>query len=85
MGKILVEIHCPATSKNYDFMLPDKMTVGKAIEKIREEIILFENNQNLFPEINELLLWNTDRKEILNPEYSLEQSGIYGGNRLMLL
>lgn len=83
--KILVEVRCPATSKSYEFILPGKMTVKTVIRKMTEEILFHENNMELFPEDSSLMLWDYDRKEALNKEYSLEQSGIYGGNILYLL
>lgn len=85
MNKILVEIICPATQKNYDFLLPEKMTVRIAIEKVRAEIIEYEQNEELFPEAKEMMLWNVDSREILPRESTLEQAGIYGGNRLFFL
>lgn len=85
MNKIFIEIICPATQKHYDFILPDKMTVRTAMEKIRVEIMEFEQNDELFPDASEMMFWNVDAREIPAKDVTLEEAGIYGGNRLYFL
>lgn len=85
MDKVLIEIVCAATEKTYDFLLPQQMKVKTALRKIMEQIMIFEENGELFSEEKEYLLVEKERQEVLNEEFTLEQAGISGGNRLILI
>lgn len=85
MDKILVEVLCAATGKKYDFLLPGQMRVRTALRKIMEQIRRFEENEELFPGEKNCFLAEKDHKEILNEDFTLEQAGVLGGNRLILL
>ena len=85
MDKILVEVYCGATDKTYDFLLPGLMKVKVARNKIMEQICAFEQNDNLFEKSSMILLADKDGREILNEDFTLEQAGISGGNRLIII
>lgn len=85
MDKVLVEIYCAASGKNYEFLLPGKMKVKTAIKKLMEQIICAEENEDLFPNPQNCLLADRDSREILNDSFTLEQAGVIGGNRLILV
>ena len=81
MKKILIEVVCAAT----EFLLPAQMSVGVARKKIIEQIIAYEENEDLFQGTETILFCDMEQKEILNEKFTLEESGIYGGNRLILI
>lgn len=85
MKKILIEVECVATAKSYEFLLPAQMSVGVARKKIIEQIVVYEENEDLFQETEKILFCDTMQKEILNESFTLEEAGIYGGNRLILI
>ena len=83
MKKILIEVVCAATAKSYEFLLPAQMSVAR--KKIIEQIIAYEENEDLFQGTETILFCDMEQKEILNEKFTLEESGIYGGNRLILI
>ena len=85
MKKILIEVVCAATAKSYEFLLPAQMSVGVARKKIIEQIIAYEENEDLFQGTETILFCDMEQKEILNEKFTVEESGIYGGNRLILI
>ena len=85
MKKILIEVVCAATAKSYEFLLPAQMSDGVARKKIIEQIIAYEENEDLFQGTETILFCDMEQKEVLNEKFTLEESGIYGGNRLILI
>ena len=87
MNDVLVEIYCVATIKKYEFWLPKKGMIRDVIDKLEEEIMLFENNESIFTEESKenvvLVVYSTG--DILNKEYTVTQSGIMSGDRLILV
>ncbi|MCC8070062.1 MAG: hypothetical protein LIO71_09990 [Ruminococcus sp.] len=84
MNKILVEIFCPSVSKNYDFWIPKKMNVQKAILIIMEEIKSHEENDNLFTNPNDIMLLSkTDG--CLNKSLTFENQGVKSGDTLVII
>lgn len=63
MKKILIEVVCAATAKSYEFLLPAQMSVGVARKKIIEQIIAYEENEDLFQGTETILfvIWNKKR------------------------
>lgn len=61
--KILIEVVCAATAKSYEFLLPAQMSVGVARKKIIEQIIAYEENEDLFQGTETILfvIWNKKR------------------------
>ncbi len=86
MDDILVEIYCETMMREYDFWLPKKGYIKDVIKKLAEEIMIFENNSNLFDsqEIEGLVLVGTNGN-VFNKDYTVVESGIMGGDRLMLV
>lgn len=85
MNKVLIELYCAATIKKYDMWLPKAMKIQEAIQQIIEEIRVFENNDELFMDELNLLLYLFERQTVLNPEYTVEQAGVLSGQRIMLV
>lgn len=85
MDKILVEVYCGASDKSYDFLLPGLMKVKVARVKMMDQIAAFEQNDKLFEKASMLLLADKDGEKILNEDFTLEEAGICGGNRLILI
>jgi uncharacterized ubiquitin-like protein YukD len=85
MEELLVEVVCPATSKNYDFWIPKKMTVKNIIKKVTEDIMALEMNENLFDLSKEVLLFHYESRKVLSDEYTAIEAGIVTGNMLMIL
>lgn len=85
MDKVLVEIVCPATSKEYDFWISKKMKVKNAIEKIAADIMQYELNDKLFDLEKMVVLYFYEHRTLLNRELTMEQSGVCSGCRLMII
>lgn len=83
MDKILVEIKCPATSKDYEFRVSKKLIVKEGKEKILSEIRIFENNEKLFH--NNISILNGRTGKILNPDMSFIENGVISGDKLMII
>lgn len=85
MDRLLVEIVCAATIKKYDFWIPKRMKIQEVIARLMEEIEAFEGNTELFERHGNEMLIHYERQLALNPDYTMEQSGIVNGQRLMLI
>ena len=87
MNEILVEIISVATIKKYEFWLPKKGLISDVIKKLAEDIMIYENNDRLYDEnsIKGLALVVESSGDILNKEYTVSESGIMGGDRLILV
>lgn len=85
MDKVLVEIICPATSKSYDFWVAKKLGARQAAVRIAKDIMLYEMNEELFDTGKGLFLYFYENRELLNQDYTMEQSGVRSGCRLMLI
>lgn len=84
MNKILVEIFCPSISKSFDFWLPKKMNVKRAISLIVEEIKSYENNATLFSNAEEVLLFSNEAG-YLDKSNTFENLGINSGDTLIIV
>ncbi|MBO5608981.1 MAG: hypothetical protein J5929_01215 [Eubacterium sp.] len=87
MNDILVEIVCIATIKKYEFWIPKKGLIKDVIKKIADDIMIFENNDNIYDEnsINKLVLVTEMTGDVLNSNYSVSESGVMGGDKLILI
>ena len=87
MNDVLVEIVSIATIKKYEFWLPKKGLIRDVIKKLAEDIMVYENNDNLYDEnaINNLVLVVGSTGDVLNKNYTVSESGIMGGDRLILV
>ncbi len=85
MDKVLVEMFCAATIKKYDFWIPKTMKIKDVIRKVIEEIETYESNGDLFEKNGDEMLVHYERRVILNLEYTVEESGIVNGQRLMIV
>ena len=87
MNDVLVEVVSIATIKKYEFWLPKSGVIKDVIQKIAEEIMIYENNDNLYDErvINNLVLVMESTGDTLNKSYTVCESGIMGGEKLILV
>ncbi len=87
MNDVLVEIVSIATIKKYEFWLPKKGLIKDVIKKLAEDIMVYENNDNLYDEndLNDLVLVVSSSGDVLNKEYTVCESGIMGGDSLILV
>lgn len=85
MDKILIEVFCVATSRNYDFWISKKMNVAKAKEKIIEQISSYEENEDMFLDAEEIFMMNSPGAEILEESWSIEEVGLHSGDRLVII
>lgn len=85
MNRVLIELFCAATIKKYDFWLPKSMLIKDVIKRLTEDIEDYENVEELFGNVDDIMLYLDDRKVILNKEYTVEQSGIVSGQMLMMV
>lgn len=85
MDKILIEVNCPATSKKYDFWVSKQLSVGKATDKIRQEIRGYEKNELLFGKKEDSLLYICRTMQVPFYQLTVEQAGIRSGDRLLLI
>lgn len=85
MDKILLEVDCPATSKKYDFWVSKQLKVGKAAEKILQEIRGYEKNELLFGTGEDTLLYQCRTRQVPPYQLTMEQAGIRSGDRLLVI
>lgn len=84
MNKILIEVYCPSISKSFDFWLPKKIVIQKAILLILEEIKSYEKNNILFSNPKDILLFSKDIG-YLNKSLTFENAGVKSGDTLIIL
>lgn len=84
LSYLTVEVKCPATSRRYDFKIPEKIMVKDLIEMIADEIRIYESNDELFKNTDKLFIFDEDCIP-LNPLETAVQSGIINGSILMLV
>jgi len=80
--KVYVEVFLPALNASYDFILPLKMKIGAVIDLMAEAIVEKEHIA-LCP--NNLLLFDFDRKQLIDFNLSVYGARISDGNRLLLI
>lgn len=85
MNKVLVELYCAATIKKYDMWFPKSVLIREVIQQVMEEIQAYENNSELFPDESSVMLYLYDRQTVLNVDYTVQQSGIVSGQRIMMV
>ncbi|MBQ9233428.1 MAG: hypothetical protein IJ167_05260 [Lachnospiraceae bacterium] len=85
MNKVLIELFCAATIKKYDFWFPKSMLIKDVIHRIIEDIEDYENVESLFGDEENIMLYLDERGVILNRDYTVEQSGITSGQRIMMV
>ena len=85
MKEILLNFYCPSTSKSYDFWVPKTMLIGTVIEQICDAICEYENKENIFAKRDYLVLCSYLNMATLPRNFSLEQAGIRGGDKLALI
>ena len=57
MNKVLVELYCAATIKKYDMWFPKSMKIREVINQLIEQIEDFENNNELFQNTDNIMLY----------------------------
>ena len=87
MNDILVEIVCIATIKKYEFWIPKKGLIKDVIKKLAADIMIFENNDHIYDDnsMNNLVLVMGNSGDVLNNNYTISESGVMGGDRLILV
>lgn len=81
--KILVNVHVPAISKNYDMLLPGTLSIQSITELIARSMEEFTNHLYVSSKNEKLCL--VEREVILRPESTLDENGIENGDHLMIL
>lgn len=84
MNNFLIDIWCPATSKTYEFQIPAKIKIGDMIEMAAEEIRIYDSNENIFKDTDNLIVMLDDNIPLSRDE-TAEQAGIKSGSTIMLL
>lgn len=87
MNDVLVEVYCEATLKGYEFWIPRTALIKDVIQKIAEEIMIYESNDGLFQgeQLGLLVLMNQRTGVLMNRDYTVTESGIKSGDRLILV
>jgi len=83
--KIYVEIMTPGNGKKYEIALDDKSTVGQAKDRIIQEIIEFESDKDLLSLGQNLSLYSTEDKQVIEDYRNVRLAGIKGGQTLILI
>ncbi len=87
MNNVLVEVFSEATLKKYEFWLPKNGIIKDVIEKLAEDIMIFESNDSLYTEdsIGKVLLISKKDGRVFNQEFTVVESGIMSGDYLILV
>lgn len=87
MNDILIELKCEATIKKYEFWIPKTGLIRDVIEKLAEEIMVFEQSDSLFSKevIDSMVLVKAEGGRVLRRDYTVQQSGIVSGDLLILV
>lgn len=85
MTKILVEISCPSTARNYEFWISKQMLVVDIIKICMEEICQIEGNKKIFYDNENISLFSQRLCIPLNENYTAIEAGIISGDKLMLV
>lgn len=81
---ILVDIYVPVLNKRYDFKLDEHAYISHIAEEVGELIILKENSASK-QQLQDLLLCDYQRRQVLPYDQTLDQNGIRSGSRLVLI
>ncbi len=81
---ILVDVEVPVLNQVYDFQTDEYMLVGLLLEELSGLISQKEQVQ-LVGNVEELMLWDKERRCRLMPESTLSGSGVRTGGKLLLL
>ena len=81
--KMMIEVTTPGNGKTYELIMDDKLTVGAAKDKIKEEIRSFENGCIDFDE--GAALFATASRTRLPDNRNLRKAGVKSGHALILL
>jgi len=85
---ILVDIYAPAIDSSFDFNLDENVQISMLLDEIGEMIARATQNGNdneSEAEVGNLMLWDADRRCILNSFLSLSENGITNGTRLLVV
>ena len=85
MTKILVEINCPSTARNYEFWISKQMIVKDVIKICKEEICMTEGNKKIFNDNENTVLFSQRLRIPLNENYTATEAGIISGDKLMIV
>lgn len=85
MDKYLVDIYYLGTLKHYDFWISKHMNIRSSLDKIIEEIRLFENNPKLFLDEEKVMIYSKRSGLPLGYDMTLFQSGIRSGDTLYII
>lgn len=83
MNLITVEVLCPSTSRNYDFKMPVKMSVGDIKRQMIEDIRSFEGLPELFSRETEIHLYSENG--CISDDSLPENAGVKNGDKLMII
>lgn len=84
IDKILIEVLCPSVSRRWDFRIPTRMKLSDVKEQMIADIQLYEGSDIIFSNPESVFLMNSDG-EVLNGEFTAEESGIDSGDVIMII
>lgn len=85
LDRVLIEVFFPGIGRQYDFWVPQKMTIKVLTEKLSLEISAFENNPVILERMDLRLLYSKVKTTILNPDDTVLSAGIRSGDAFVLL
>ncbi len=87
MNDVLVEVFSQATLKGYEFWIPKTALIRDVKRKLAEEIMIYENNNDLFDtsKIDKMILTSKRTGQVFNSEYTVLESGILSGDVLIFV
>ena len=80
---MILKIVIGATGDTLDFMLPAHVSLSSLMEEIR--MLVEQTFQNVMISQDQMMLINLGNGQFLWPEWTLAQSRVQDGSRLMLL
>ena len=81
--KILVNIHIPAISKQYDVLVPSKLRIRSILPLIASAVA--ELSGHVYVVSGEECLCALEKDVLLRPNATLEQYGIRNGDHLVMM
>lgn len=82
MDKLCLDIIVPNINRRYEFIVPQDMKVGEAVDLIAKTIR--EHEQKIHFNIEELMMFSRQDSIALNIEYSFRELGISDGSEIIL-
>jgi hypothetical protein len=82
---ILIDVQVPALNQNFDFKIDEDAFVADAIDEIGGILMALSGNTNAKGGIQDMLLCDMERGQILPLNRTFRQCNVTGGSRLMVV